>query len=220
MYYALIHNNSIEVGPRQWLWSAFKEYLDDNELDASALPRKSPTEPIITTEWKILSVVDPAVPDHTYPYEQLAGPYWTINETNVTGIWNIVPVDIEISKRYLKDIVTNNRYAAEVGGIKVTVQGNEVTIDTSRDGRQIYFDTYLAMSDTETISWKFAEMWMAVTKSDMGQIVLAGKEHIQNCFSWEKNTWDEIDLCVDRSELEEVDLNCPYKLVVDNGPNS
>lgn len=211
--YALIHNNQIEVGPRGWLWSEFKDYLDENGLDSSALPRKTPTEPIITDTWKILPVVYPNDPGHTPPFETLAGPFWTIEETKVTGIWNVVDTtNLDIIRSHFKNIITNNRYFAEVGGFKITIQGTEVTIDTTRDGRQIYLDTYLAMSDTETINWKFNEAWIAVTKSDMEEIVFAGKQHIQNCFTWEKNKHDEIDACTVRSEFEDVDLKCPYQM--------
>lgn len=212
--YALIHNNQMEVGPRQWLWSAFKDYLDDNDLDSTSLPRKSPTEPIITNEWKILPVAYPDDPGHTYPFETLAGPFWTIGETLVTGVWNVIDItDINVAKGYFKGIVTNNRYAVEVGGFKTNIQGIEVSIDTSRDGRQIYLDTYLAMNNTETINWKFAESWIEVTKADMGQIVSKGKEHIQNCFTWEKDKWAEIDACTTRSEFESVELRHPLQPV-------
>lgn len=216
MWYALIHNNQIEVGPRTWLWSAFKEYLDDAELDSSALSRKVPTEPIITSEWKILPVHIEISPDHTYPFEQLAGPFLTINENDVTGTWGIAPIEnIDIAKGHFKGIVTNNRYAVEVAGIKVTVQGTEVTVDTSRDGRQIYFDTFLAMSDAETINWKFNEGWVAVTKDDMSAIVSAGKEHIQNCFNWEKEKWEAIDACTTRSEFEAIELRHPSQIITE-----
>jgi hypothetical protein len=120
---------------------------------------------------------------------------------------------LDLIRSHFKNIVTNNRYFAEVGGLKTTIQGTEVTIDTSRDGRQIYLDTYLAMSDVEAINWKFNEAWIAVTKSDMEQIVFAGKEHIQNCFTWEKNKSDEIDACTTRSEFEAIDLICPYQMI-------
>lgn len=210
--YALIHNNQIEVGPREWTWSFFKEYLDENDLDSTALPRKSPTEPIITSEWKILPVIGPDDPGHTYPFETLAGPFWTIGETLVTGVWNVIDIpDLDVAKDYFKGIITNNRYAVEVGGFKTNIQGIEVSIDTSREGRQIFLDTYLAMGNTETINWKFPEAWISVTKTDMENIVLSGKEHIQNCFTWEKNKWDEIDICTNRSELEAIDLLHPLQ---------
>lgn len=210
--YALIHNNRIEVGPRQWLWSAFKSYLDSEGLDASALPRQSPTAPVITAQWKILPVVDPPTPDHVYPYEQLAGPFLTINgDVNVTGTWTVVPVPIHITKDHLKGIVTGNRYTVEVQGFKMTIQGQQVTIDTERGSRDIFFQTYLSMADGDTITWKFPETWLELTKAELGQIVFAGKAHIQNAFDWEKQKWAEIDACTTRAEFEAVELRNPLQ---------
>jgi hypothetical protein len=120
--------------------------------------------------------------------------------------WVAENLPIDWVKGQLKGIVAANRYKKEIEGIKVPVQGDEVSVDTSRDGRQIYFDTYLAMSEQETIGWKFNEKWKTVGKNDLGLIVLSGKNHIQGSFNWEAAKVAEIDAATTLEQLDEIVL--------------
>lgn len=209
--YALVYNDKIEVGPRTWSWPPFKSFLDDNLLDTSALPRTLPDGPIITDTWKILPVEEPSVPTIFFPYEQPAGPYWTIHEDHITGWYEASPIEIDRVKDHLKGQITANRYEVEVQGIKLTIQGHEVTIDTARGSRDIFFQTYLALGENDIINWKFPEIWITLSKNDLGYIVQSGKDHIQSAFDWEKQKHLEIDAATTREDLEAIVLNHPLQ---------
>lgn len=209
--FALIHNNQIEVGPRQWLYSMFKEYLDDEGLDASALPRLAPTEPIKTDTWQLLPVEPIATPSYNALFEQLAGPFLTIGENSVTGYFDVVPVTVEFSKNKMKEIVTNNRYIGENQGTTFTFSdGQTVGIYTNREDRAIYLQAYQILAEGSTMTFKFPNaVFRAVTKSELGQIVDTGAAWIQAAFDWEEAKYAEIDAAQTIEELKTIELQNP-----------
>lgn len=207
----MIHNNNIVVGPREWNWVPFKAYLDNNLMDTSELPRSEPSGPIITTTWKILPTIYPGVPPHDGKFEQPAGPYWTITDNLVTGLYEIVPIELHTVKERCIATVTNSRYIVETQGIMLTVQGQEVVIDTARGSRDIFLQTYLALGETETVNWKFSTAWMTLTKADLSAIVDAGKNYIQSCFDWEKQQIELIMAATSIDEIKTIELRHPLQ---------
>lgn len=212
--YALIHNNQIQVGPRQWSWSFFKDYLDEEGLDATALPRVNPNEPIITAEWKIVPVTIDALPAVDAPYEQLAGPFLTINADSVTGHYSTAPVAIESIKNTLKATVTANRYTAETAGTKYTLADNtEVTLLTNREDRGVYVDTLNTLADGDSVVFKFpGNVFKTITKVELAQIVAAGAAYVCDVFVWEANKYTEIDSATDVATLKTIELRHPTQI--------
>lgn len=212
--YALIHNNQIQVGPRQWSWSFFKDYLDEEGLDASQLPRVNPNTPIITAEWKIVPVTIDPMPAVDSPFEQLAGPFLTINDESVTGHYSTAPVAIESIKNTLKATVTANRYTAEIAGTKYTLtDGTEVTVLTNREERGTYVDAYNVLADGQSIVFKFPRsIFKNITKTELGQIVDAGAAYIRDVFVWESNKYTEIDTANDTAALKAIELRHPTQI--------
>ncbi len=214
MNYIIVKDQqTVLLGPMPWRQRMFQREINDL-LEAGDITEQY-TIPPIPPESKYLAlgegleifpVVQSNVPAHDGIYEQLAGPYYSYANNEATETFNAVSVPLDQIKGTLKNIVTNNRYKKEVGGFKITVQSSEVTVDTSREGRQIFLDTYLAMADAETINWKFPEVWINVTKSDMEQIVFTGKSHIQTCFDWELSTQNAIDAAQTEQELKAIVL--------------
>lgn len=209
--YALIHNNQIQVGPRQWLYSMFKDYMDEEELDSSALPRQAPTEPIITDTWKLLPVEPIAIPSYDPLFEQLAGPYLTIGETSVTGNFDVASVSLEFSKGKMKEIVTANRYIGENQGTTFTfADGQTVNIYTNREDRGTYLQAYQIVAEGSSISFKFpGAVFRTVTKAELGQIVDTGAAWIQAAFDWETTKYAAIDAAQTVEELKAIELQNP-----------
>ena len=206
--YALIHNNQIQVGPRQWSWSFFKDYLDEEGLDSSALPRVNPNEPIITAEWKIVPVTIASMPAVDAPYEQLAGPFLTINEDSVTGHYSTAPVEMESIKNTLKAKVTANRYNAEIAGVPFTfANGTTVTVLTNREERGTYVDAYNVLADGASIVFKFPNAtFVTMTKEELRQVVDAGAAYIRDVFVWEADKYTEINAATTINELKAIEL--------------
>lgn len=204
--FAIIHNNFVVWGPKTWNKLGFEDVLrTDCEVEYTLPQRNDNLDPIIINEsTKILKVVNQDTPDHNPKIHRLNGPYWNFYEDRAECYYLPEDLPIDFVKDTLKNIVAANRYAKEINGFTTTIQGYTVTIDTSREGRQIYFDTYLALGDTETVNWKFSETWLTINKSELGQIVAAGKSHIQSCFNWEKNKTLEIDSATTLADLDTI----------------
>lgn len=214
MNYIIVKDQqTVLLGPMPWRQRMFQREINDL-LEAGDITQQYTIPPVpsdthylaLGEGLEIFPVVQSNVPAHDAIYEQLAGPYYSYANNEATETFNAVSVPLDQIKGTLKNIVTNNRYKKEVGGFKITVQSSEVTVDTSREGRQIFLDTYLAMADAETINWKFPETWINVTKSEMEQIVFAGKTHIQTCFDWELSTQNAIDAAQTEQELKAIVL--------------
>jgi hypothetical protein len=69
------------------------------------------------------------------------------------------------------------------------------------------------MGVDDTVQWKFPEGWLTLTRSDLGTVVTAGSNHVQDQFVWEVNKNTEIDACATATELDAVDLGNPVLLL-------
>lgn len=202
-----MRNGQMVVGPRLWSWSMFWDYLDEEKLDSSQLPKSAPDEAIFTDQWSILpTTLSDATPALDEPYEQLAGPFWTIYSDYILGQYSSVPCDIEAIKGNLREKIMNNRYVAETAPITYTINGSTVNIDTSRENRNSYFLKSLDMTDTETSSWKFKQGWFDVTKTDFTNINQLIKTQIQTCFDWERQIHQQITNAQTIEELKSINL--------------
>ncbi len=207
--YALIQNNQIKVGPRDWRYYFFKQYLDTNNLDSSSLPINEPKDKkVITSDWKIIPVTELDIPSYEQPFEQLAGPYWTLYDEYITGSYTVVDCPIDSIKNKLKETITNNRYNVEIGGCPFTFpDGTQVTLYTTREDRNVYLQAYQIMTEGQSIVFKFeGAVFKSVTKDELGMIVATGAAHIQTAFDWESQKYAEIDACNTIEELRAVNL--------------
>lgn len=207
MYYSLVRNNKIEVGPRIWSWSVFFDYLSDESLPTTDLPKSAPDQPIVTDEWKILPTSAPTMPDWIdEPYEQLAGPFWTVHDDHVTGYYSTAPVDIEAVKGVLREKVSNNRYKVETSEFDYTIGSDTVTVDASRENRNNYFIKSLELNDGESILWKFRQGWFNTSKTDFYNINQILKIQIQSSFDWENQVHQQIGNSQTIEELKSIEL--------------
>lgn len=192
--FALVQNNTIVVGPREWSYWVFKDYLEQNLLNSSQLPITF-TDPVITEEWKLLPITELVEPQHDSLFQQYAGPYWTIYDTYITGYYNVIDSSIDLIKSHLKNKIASNRYDLEVQGFNYTFPDNVVVgVYTSREDRSVYLDALIVMGDNDTIDFKFQNsIFKSVTKAQLQSIVGLGSQHIKNAFAWESSKILEID---------------------------
>lgn len=205
--YVLVHNNQVLNGPRNWNYRSFESTLED-DLDLKVkLPMKKEDDSIfvIDSNTKIYPA-ELVYQEYNAKIEHLHGPFWDFSTGKAIGTFEIVPNEILGVKNVLKAKVSENRWKKEVAGIKVTIQNKEVSVDTSREGRNIFVQKLLLMSDTETVQWKFPEGWVILTKADLSQLVTAGVSYIQQQFDWEALKIQEIDACETLDELDKVEL--------------
>jgi hypothetical protein len=205
--YVLEHNNQVINGPRQWNYHSFESSLEDDLDIIQKLPARKEDNFIIEIDSNThIYKAELISPEYDPKFEYLHGPFWDFTTGIAVGTYTKETYDTNTIKGKLKEIVTANRYTKEISGVKTTVQGLEVSIDTSRDGRNIFVQKYVLMQDTDVAEWKFPEGWLTLTKSELGQIVSVGASYIQSQFDWEKNKMIEIDGLQTVEELKLVDL--------------
>ena len=208
--YALVHKGRVLSGPRSWNKAFFEFALRSNKIEFTFIPR-NPTEElpyVINADTKILPVEE-ARAEINPMIQYNRGPLWEILEDKAIATYEAVDSDLEPAKNNYKNLLAQKRYEKEVSGAKTTIQGLEVSLDTTRDGRNIFLQKYSLMGDADTVNWKFPEGWLTLTKADLGLAVAAGVAHIQSAFDWEKEISDQID-----AETNVLDL-VKYKDIID-----
>ena len=137
--------------------------------------------------------------------EQPAGPFLTYSGETCTATYTAVPKNIDVVKNELKAIFAANRYKKEVGGVKVTIQGQEVTALTGREDRNLYLQAF--QLNAADISWKFNnELWLILSLAELGEIVATVMNHIKTSFEEEVAIITTINNCTTLEQLDAVGL--------------
>lgn len=207
MQYLLVENKqTIHLGPTFWRHRFIQSELDDIGVVFTVPPVEPNGHLKITDTVEIFPVSSLYTPNHDSTYEQLSGPFWLFTDTEATGIYSVVQKPLETIKSELKALAAAERYKREVAGAKAIIQDQEVFVDTSRDGRNIFVQKYAMMSDTDTVKWKFPEMWLTLTKSELGQIIAAGAAYVQSQFDWESGIIIQIDAANFVEQLKQITI--------------
>lgn len=211
--YVLENNNYVINGPRAWNYRSFESTLEEDLEIEYKLPLSKTDEEVITIDENThIYASRYEYPVYNQKIEYLHGPFWDFSSGIAIGTFEIVPLTLDQIRHELKQKVAANRYTRENAGIKVIIQGLEVTIDTSRDNRNIFVQKYILMSDTDTVQWKFPEGWLTLSKEELGLIVSTGATYIQSQFDWEVEKGIEINAKETAKELDLVDVGNPALL--------
>lgn len=203
--YVLVHKERVLVGPRDWHRPMFEGALDKIKIK-SLLPMRDPQElPFEIDEDTYITNASIVIPPHNERIETYHGPYWNFEDKKLAvGTYGIKERTIGSIRELLKNQTTAERYRKEISGTTVEIHGITVTLDTSRNGRNIYVQKYIMMADDDTVNWKFPEAWVALNKTDLGLVVSTGAAHVQNAFDWEKSKFEEIDAAETAAELDTI----------------
>jgi hypothetical protein len=204
--YAVVYKNRVIVGPMEWNRGIFQGSLERQGVK-TLLPRSAPdTLPyIINEDAKILKVVENR-PEINTMVEYYYGPLWDVSGETAVASYEVRDTEIEFARVNFKNLAAEERWKKEIKGTTVLVQELEVSIDTSRDGRNIFVQKYALMNDSDLVNWKFPEGWLTLSKSDLGLIVSTGASYIQSCFDWEKSICDQVDAAAKKSQLLEINI--------------
>lgn len=206
--FVVVHDNSVIFGPKTWNKLNFQEViLDDCEVECTLETRNDSNLPVVINDSiKILPVVRLPEPEFNGKIQRLDGPYWNFYDDKAEMYFTAGDLPIDAVKNMIKGTVAANRYEYEVKGFTKTIQGTEVTIDTARVSKDVFLQTYLTLSDSETVNWKFHEAWLTLTKSEIGEIVDNIKSYVQSSFTWEQAKVVEIDAANTLNDLDAIDL--------------
>lgn len=199
--YAVVYNDRVIVGPMDWNRAIFQGSLEKENVMAG-IPRVAPeTLPYIINEDARIALVEEQRPEINPMVEYYYGPQWDLSGDKAVAVYEAVDTLVDFARDNFKTKAAEARWKKETAGTKINIQGTEVSLDTSRDGRNIFIQKYSIMTEEEVANWKFPEGWLTLTKSDLGSIVSAGSSYIQNCFDWEKTINDEINAATSKEEL-------------------
>ena len=205
--YALIHKDQVISGPRDWDRAFFTFLLNSRNVHIDRPIPRMPLDDqpyIIDNDTKIVRA-EIVQGDLNPLVEYYQGPSWELLEDKALAHYEVIDTPVEFAKNNFKDLIAAKRYEKEIKGTKVTIQDTEVSLDTSRDGRNIFIQKYSLMNDGDSVNWKFPEGWLVLTKPDLGICVSAGVSYIQSCFDWEKNYDDRIAAATTKEELLQIE---------------
>lgn len=204
--YAVIYKNRVLVGPMDWNRAIFQGALAKEKIQVG-LPRVAPDVlPLVINQDARIALVEEARLAINSMVEYYYGPLWDLSGERAIANYEVHDIQIEFARANFKQLAADERYKREVAGTTTEIQGQSVTLDTSRDGRNIFVQKYSLMADGDTVNWKFPEGWLVITKADLGAIVAAGAAHIQSCFDWEKTINDQIDAANTKEDLLAIEI--------------
>jgi len=207
MLYSIVYKGRVIVGPLAWAQKYFTDVLRIRHRITANIPGQAPEVMpyVIDQDTSIHDVVENK-PEFDAMTQYLYGPLWDLSADVVVANYEVKEQNIEDARNNFRAVAAFERYKKEITGAKATIQGQEVTVDTSRDGRNIFVQKYTLMADGDTVNWKFPETWLTLTKSDLGLAVQAGVDHVQGAFNWEKNIDDQINAAQTAQELHAIPI--------------
>lgn len=206
--FVIVYNNSVILGPMRWNRFRFENTIEEDCEFSVRLPdRNDSLDPVIVSDnIKILPVQGTQNPEFNPTTEMLHGPFWEFTDSAAIASYVAQPLPIDAVKNMLKARVSAERYRKEIIGTTTAIQDVQVTVDTSRDGRNIFVQKYILMNDADTVQWKFPETWLTLSKTELGQVVNAGVTYIQQQFDWESAKISEIDSCETMEQLAVIEI--------------
>lgn len=207
MNYILVENREIvHLGPISWRPRFIQSELDDLEVDFIINPTETGYVKI-NDNFEIIPITIDSTPPYDLQYQHLSGPFWNYSDQEVEMYYTVHDLDLESVKNIFKQQVPPIRYRQEIAGTKININGMDLSLDTSREQRNIYIQQYMSMGDNDTVNWKFPEAWMTLSKQQMFDVVTAVNNWIQTQFQWEIWALSQIDACQTVEEVKDLIQN-------------
>jgi len=202
MKFVLTKNSQVILGPVEWSSRFFENHLSRVGMSVT-LPLTLTASFTVAPGISILpaTLVEPS---YNSKIQQLAGPFWSLTATTATGTYTVVDKNVESVKNDLLAQVAADRYEKEIAGTTIVLQGVTVTLDTTRENRNVIVQQYLLLPEGQTAHWKFKEAWLNLSKAEFAQAVSAGVAHIQAQFDVERAKVAEISASSTLSQLDAV----------------
>lgn len=208
MQYLLVENKQIvHLGPVFWNYRFIRSELEDLGIDYMLSPEEPSGHFVVNETPDTVFEIYPVnlkQPSYDSTYQQLLGPIWTFSDNIANGTYNVIDRDIVAIKNDLKSVAANERYKKEVSGIKLTIQDTEVSIATDRESRNVYTQKLVSMSESDTIQWKFPEVWLTLTRQELVSVLNSINTYVQTQYDWEVNIVEQINSAQDIETLKNI----------------
>jgi hypothetical protein len=205
-----LSNNFVILGPVEWRPKYFSDIIEDEIYQRVEISKedeqKVPYEPIPGIKIRKCNVVYEEINSKIQTHD---GPYWEYYDDSESiqakATWIAKDKSLTEVKNNLKNIAAGIRWKNEIKGVKVDIQNVNVNCDTDREFRNIYLQKYILMEEDATVNWKFSEnIWLTLTKQELGYVIYEVANYIQSCYDWESEKTILIDSCNTLEELDEL----------------
>ena len=199
MEIALIHNNSLELGPMGFNVKYINADLEDLEVEERISPQSYTDLPIHFSDNQThLLPIEKVVPENDAKYHNIGNFTWEIikeNEVPVKVLLNYPIIDktLEEVKELRKQEVSPYRREKENTTISVNLNGTSVEVSTSREERLLLASKLSAAPGPH--NFKFSNTWLEITTEQLQTIVSEIDVKVQEAFDWELSKLQEIDAC-------------------------
>jgi hypothetical protein len=199
MEIALIHNDSLELGPFGMNVRYINEELEELEVEERISNQSFNQLPIHFSDGLThLVSIETIIPENDPKYHNVGNFTWEIIKENEVPIkvvftYPILDKTLEEVKTIRKQEVAPYRREKENIIITLTINGTEVEVSTSREERLLLASKLAASPGPH--NFKFQNTWLEITTSDLEYILHQIDIKIQEAFDWELVKLQEIDAC-------------------------
>ena len=208
MEIALIHNNSLELGPMGFNVKYINTDLEDLEVEERISPQSYTELPIHFSDGLThLLPIEKVVPEHDPKYQNIGNLTWEIvkeDDTPVKVVFTYPSVDktLEEVKALRKQEVSPYRREKENTTITLDINGTSVQVSTSREERVLLASKLSAAPGPH--NFKFANTWLEITTEELQYVLNQIDVKVQEAFDWELAKLQEIDACETIDEVYDV----------------
>lgn len=199
MEIALVHDNSLILGPMGLNVRMINGELEDLELEDRISPQSFGDLPIHFSDGIThLVLIDKDVPSYDSKYHNIGNHTWEIIKendvpVNVKLTYNIVDKTLEEVKQLRKKEIAPIRKQKENGSTRIFVNGNSIEVPTTREERILLSAKRSSFSGS--CNYKFKNTWVSITPEDLDYIITQIDNVVQQAFDWELEKLNEIDAC-------------------------
>lgn len=151
------------------------------------------------------------VPEHDPVTQRVAlqpQSMWLVEDTRVVATYEITPIPYDEIRQSRLDAVTAKRWEVETGGLTLP-SGVRVDTSTEDQNRITSVIANAELAGVDTVDFKAASGWVALTLEDLKQIAAAIARHVQACFSAERAHHEAI-ANLDDEDLAAYDVNAGW----------
>ena len=209
MYFALIHDSQLLLGPIKYNYRLINSELEDLGIKARIFSKDYERVPMpLDEKTKLLHVIQ-NIPEHDSRFQSIGNFEWTIcsDEFGVEKVemnYTINNKSLEQIKQEYKSRVAPMRWEKENKPITLTINNIEVLVSTNREERLLLASKLIA--DPGPHNYKFSNTWLEITTEQLQTIVSAIDVKVQEAFDWEHSKLQEIDACSTGEEVYNVVL--------------
>lgn len=199
MEIALVHDNSLILGPMGLNVRMINSELEDLELEDRVSPQSFGDLPIHFSDGLThLVEIDKNIPPYDPRYHNIGNYTWEIIKENDIPInvkltYDVVEKTLDEVKQIRKKEISPVRKGKENTSTTVFVNGTLIEVSTSREERLMLTSKLSSLSGT--CNYKFKNTWASVTSEDLQQVVSQIDTVVQQAFDWELQKLNEIDSC-------------------------